>query len=897
MRPLRESTQIFLQLLASVFAIYRLIPKDYPGLRDTNVGLSLFNILGTAWQNLKFTREGAPQVVLFFAITGLMVFSGFLVVSALLSLFVGHAHAQSMFAPPATDTNDLAQSWIDFVFNAASFPAGFDNPFAKGTLGGTWLQTALISALAIYSDAILIIAALILFYHLTAMVVETAHHGEPMGKRASKIWAPIRLVVAIGLLLPIAGGLNSGQFIVIKMAELGLGLASYVWSSFLTTMINQNIAQAIVPPAPNQTNVAVDIIRMQACANAWNQRADNSGVGIAHIVPTCPQAMVGDTQGYKCSYSSTSLADIDICGWYFIPTGGSNAILNSALTIQTEVLNADLFSGPAAQAAAKIYDVMDNSGATGTPPAMDATLQTAIAKYQTDLSTQMQGLVDNETGQVNTALTGMQKYGWVMAGAFLNSIDRMEAGLSEAVTSSAPTTSPPRLGFMDDDGQPKQNWWQKLWGDNSDAWNMRKQVAQDMQAYSWYQGKAITSTASAADNTAAQCAAMVGLNASTGGDDAQTKVANWLFSMVDSVATWNGVWSAGSGSNCGGAAAPGAGPPTFSLGIKFGGQDPFAQMSFLGHANLKTAVDIVGKIAMAKAGAAAVGLFTAIPGVGGAIAGGLQAVMGAAIAVVQPVAMLIAGIFWASGFTLAFILPLMPFMRFTFSVLAWFFAIIEAVIAVPLVALAHLNPEGEGLPGKARTAYFYVFNLFLRPVMTVFGLICGLVLFLIAVSFINFAYEIAVAGAGGTAYSMAALARLCYTILYVVMIYVCANHAFALIDHMPAHALDWMGEKSQAIPQMGNTDKIEQLGSVAGTYMGAKAAGASCRRRRRRSGYAGEDGHKRCRETGRKRKIYAFVVTYRVRRPGRVIALVKVRHWQATRRCIPELLHIVPSRG
>jgi conjugal transfer/type IV secretion protein DotA/TraY len=47
-----------------------------------------------------------------------------------------------------------------------------------------------------------------------------------MGKRANQIWAPIRLVFAIGLLVPINGGMNSGQYIVIKVAELGSGMAS-----------------------------------------------------------------------------------------------------------------------------------------------------------------------------------------------------------------------------------------------------------------------------------------------------------------------------------------------------------------------------------------------------------------------------------------------------------------------------------------------------------------------------------------------------------------------------------------------------------------------------------------------------------------------------------------------
>ncbi len=62
------------------------------------------------------------------------------------------------------------------------------------------------TALGFYSDAMLMFAAIILFYHLATMIVNTAHHGVVMGKQANQIWAPIRLVVAIGLLVPMGSG-------------------------------------------------------------------------------------------------------------------------------------------------------------------------------------------------------------------------------------------------------------------------------------------------------------------------------------------------------------------------------------------------------------------------------------------------------------------------------------------------------------------------------------------------------------------------------------------------------------------------------------------------------------------------------------------------------------------
>jgi conjugal transfer/type IV secretion protein DotA/TraY len=833
--PLRESTRIFVQLVAGVFAIYKLIPKDYPGLRDPDARLSFSNIISTAWQNIRLTREGAPQAILFFAITGVMAFSAILATISILSLFIGHAHAAAgtdTFTAPST--SDLAQSWINYLFplNGGAYgpyptmtdtygdaKAQMSDPFG----GSTILQKGMASALGFYSDAILVVAAIILFYHLTAMVVETAHHGVVMGKRANQIWAPIRLVVAIGLLVPINGGLNSGQFIVIKIAEMGSAMASNAWGVYLTELASMN-GQPIQPSMPIAQHVAADIIRMQACETAWNYHVDqinaNDGsISLAEMTgPSGSPATIGGISGTKYSYSTDSLADTDICGWYFIPSDPSNPLLQTAIGYQQAAINSES-AGSFQTAANEILNVVDNPSPTATQNAikLDSLFTTAIGAYQKDVNTSMSGLINGQTSLLSNTLTTMQPYGWVMAGAFLNTIDRMQAELATAAADSTPVTSPPQFGTVDDSEKPKQGFWAKLWnGSNDEAWSVRKMVAEDMQAYDFYQS---ASSDNAATNVA--CAAMGGLSSGGGQHILQSLVnggVNAIFSLVDYVATWNGVWSNGSNASCGGAAVAGTQP--FQLGVQFGSdQSPLAQMAYLGHANIQTAFDLVGALLAAKVSAVLVGKAPLIGVVG--------AVVSAVVDFLKPVVFLIALVFWTTGFTLAFLLPIMPFMRFFFAVLSWVGALFEAIIAIPLVALAHLNPEGDGLPGsQARGAYFFVFNLFVRPTLVVFGLIAALIIFMLALSFLNYAYAIAVTGAGGTAFGTGALARLVYSVLYVVILYVCANHAFQLIDHIPQHAMSWMGASGQASPKMGDAGQIEQLGSVVGGYVGAKGMGA-----------------------------------------------------------------------
>ncbi len=849
--PLRESTRIFLQLMATVFASYMLIPKDYPGLHDSNTRLTLSGIIGTAWRNLRFTRESLPQTILFFAITGMMAFSAVVAVFSLLSLFVGHAHAAtngagggSLFTPGA---EDVAQSWLNYLFIGPSGGANSSYPTLSDTYGDATatmpdpfqgsvaLQGALMTALAMYSDAILIVAAIILFYHLAAMVVETAHHGVPMGKRASQIWAPIRLVVAIGLLVPINGGLNSGQFIVIKMAELGSALASNVWGVFLTQLASYNTT-ATSPAAALQQQVAIAIIRMEACKISWNYHTTLAGLSAAIMTPTTSTSPAGTTT----HYSGNSGADQDICGSYFIasssgsssPNSGNfaNALEQAAAQAQTQAIQSSMSAfDTAAQEINNVLPPVPGTPISSSIP-LDSSFQDAIGTYQQNVDQGIANSISNSQvgNQISAAVNTMKPYGWVMAGAFLNTISRIQADIADAASSSMPKTTPPKP----DSQAPELN----LTGaSDPDGANIPLLVATDLANFDTLQYAAINNAPS---TTNVGCSAMVGLDVGPKDGDG---LVGFMFKVIERIAESYNVWTEDDQSNVCDSSTPNPGAKGFTLGVQVNGNDPIAQMSLLGHNFIRAAMQLVGYGVAIQAGSGLLeGLDSGTQSVLKAridgsssslkkLLGGLSGaggMVGAAGSAIGSLMMFIALIFWTAGFVLAFLLPVMPFMRFFFAVIAWVAAIVEAIIAIPLVALAHLSPEGEGLSGeKAKAAYFFVFNLFVRPVLVVFGLICGLIMFMIALSFLNYGYAIAVAGAGATASGYATLSRLIYSILYVGVLYVTSNHCFMLIDHLPEQALRWMGAQGQAIPKMGDAERIENIGTVISGYAGQQAMG------------------------------------------------------------------------
>ena len=721
-----------------------------------------------------------------------------------------------------TSPTDVAQGWLDYLFNGKPMPQDFDQMGAAVDQGLN-LQSAFTSALAFYSNAILVFAAFILFYQLVAMVAETAHHGVAMGKRANQIWAPIRLVVAIGLLVPVNGGLNSGQYIVVKMASLGSALASNVWSGILqaTSGSNQHLA---APAAPLVAQSAMDIIEMEACRTAFNARMnclEQSFPAYAAMeipLPTGIATTIGNQTGSKYSYSSPALSDQDICGSYFVP----NAPTSGTATYQAEVAalqNETSANGDFATAGQEIRQVMlpeqgttladsciFSTGQTGGGDIhLNPVVTTAISNYQNGItsavSTTFQSNSNNSIGGMQQAAETIQPLGWVFAGTYLNTIDRLQGDIARSVQSGLPTTVAPSLTIT-------PNAAAQGYANTEEAWNIRAQVSKDLAAFHVLAKEDIAA--------APQCASMVGLN-----NDAEkgwhvgSSLMSLLFGMIDHLATRNGVWKTSNAPTCG-TNTPATGQNTFTVGVQINGADPLAQMAALGHANINTAFDLLAAGVGTKVAGGLVSLLpTKVAGLGGMALSGLGGLLTA-----------LALVFFASGFVLAYLIPLMPFLRFFFSVLTWVGALVEAIVFMPLVALAHLSIEGEGLSGhNAHSAYYFVFNLFLRPVLTVFGLIASLLIFYVALDLINFTYNAAISGAGGTVNGNEALTRLVYSTLYVVVIYLIANHAFMLIDHVPTTALAWIGKSGQNMQSMGDVSRMETGAATVSTIVARDALG------------------------------------------------------------------------
>lgn len=96
------------------------------------------------------------------------------------------------------------------------------------------------------------------------------------------------------------------------------------------------------------------------------------------------------------------------------------------------------------------------------------------------------------------------------------------------------------------------------------------------------------------------------------------------------------------------------------------------------------------------------------------------------------------------GFITAYYVPIIPYMIFLFGSIAWFMAVIEAIVAAPIVALGVVHPEGHDAFGKGEAAIMILMNVFLRPSMMIIGYIAAISLSYVAVWLLNAGFDNAI---------------------------------------------------------------------------------------------------------------------------------------------------------
>ena len=877
----------FAHIIALIFAQAGIFPRNHPYINPANIGRFGFgNVIGEGLRNISFDRRHLPQTIIYFATIGLVVLIALQFILTLFTMGVGGASAAApsfQCVAPCDPTRDLALELMANIFGTYNFFQGIAGP------GPGPVHVGLYTLLAVYSNALLVLATIIVLYYIISAVGETAVFGTAFGRRWNTVWAPIRLVAAIGLLVPLPMaenggnlGLNSGQWIVLFAAKSGSNLASNSFNIYAQAVSDPAYAQDYVaPPRMAELMPIVESTWTWALCgtaimgttisdtedmvdNNWGMPhfwvksknpGDDGWNDLGTAFPTGNQVI----NWYDAQFQAEKIGDIvlaygpearpDYCGVVTMPQNFMADKLDGEDLVSGRV-EAQKYEYPRLIRETYI-DAMRDLWQNGAPPMIDnpglSPLNTgnaasdftcvslaqgclpgnfgdrtlidvpAYATAKDDWLQQVKGFVDprfnggaadalriayaqrnridmlNGVGPTPSALSR----GWAAAALWYNEIMKANMILQESAGNV------PR---MSDKPMPLE-YYETVAPDLSESLfsgaiqqesGTNAELSTAGMEFGRGSGNIMNSIkkffgfANVAENTTERTSPFdyeVGRPIGVG--------LEWFRKQPSEESRWD--------------------PPKSDLGIWKVLQVIFGLQGFV-DLTTNNPMQINPLVVMQNTGS---GLITrALWGfLIAAIAGIFTASLGNAL-------FTIAGLGFGIGLFLAYVLPMLPFIYFFFGVVQWGFSVFEGVVAAPLWALSHLRIDGEGLPGPAAmNGYFLIFELFLRPILLIFGLVASMLCFTASAYLLHQTFSVATETLRGDV-SVSVLDGLVTVFIYALLTYMLANSTFKLITMIPQGILRWMGQGAATPLSDMFGDVAGQMQQHGGMMAGGLMAGA-----------------------------------------------------------------------
>lgn len=878
---------IFIRTIALIFASVGLIARNHPATQYGSQRASKYkfrDLMGDGWTTLRTTRATASQWSLYIAIVMMLTFAVCSVGSAILSVaFSATSTAQAqIFTHPdnpyggtdhATGLDKAealgvgANAVFDTRFSSTSTyntgnPASVDYALmvldkvlrqgAEDTGGST--QRALQPLMEVYNTGVLVVAAVMLFWLILSIVVDTAKTGQIGGGRHNMVWAPIRIVFALGLMIPLgASGFSSGQYMVMKLAEWGSNFGSTAWSHYISAVTTTD---SIIPgyKPQNVSKVAQALAKIKVCQVVNNAYANtNTVVDEDELIAMAVNA--GDSKKKQIDYTNSSSGVK--CGsvWWSVPgfwdgvgdsaqagllavVGGMVSqpryVLNfkqqmqatvSGLLDETQNTSLSLsVYGPATQFACSFGAQFYASETGGGGAAANAVLKQGPGQVCTESAwddtygyrifvtpANIDGSSPLCTGGNSTPGTSCHE---AMTSAIVNSMNLAFCGQLDCTQpQDAAALNTPALSAIND---LRAEYAGALVEDN----NARGWAGMGM----WYNTITLIVNLSNEMETL-EAGVLPGTMWQSGeGSSIDAKV----FQALD---VYDGWWQAATTLRRAADGTPEAGQTTIYMDVNensttLSGRSPNSNKQlrksdkdgsgFFGgdrddewfiYDILQGANDNIYPIAgLANTGddimASGIALLVvqAAGNTGIKVANGVIKAMtfGLVDDAIDPSILdfvrMIGYILIVCGIMLTYYLPILPFIRVAFAVLTWIISVFEAVCMIPIAALAHLTTEGDGIAGGAKQVWILWLNILMRPVLVVLGYVGAMLVFNTFITYFQPAFAtIAITASTASSWFDTIVMKFVFTLVYVATIYTAANIVFKMLETVPAGLMRWMG--------------------------------------------------------------------------------------------------------
>jgi conjugal transfer/type IV secretion protein DotA/TraY len=700
-----------------------------------------------------------------------------------LLLLGGGVPAWAQTAPDITmDTilaaapGDRALGWLTDIFGAL--------------FGGT--ATGLGEILKVFNAAVLAVGAVVVTYNMWAGVVQTAHEGQILGKRWSSLWAPVRVPLAMAAMVPGTGGYCAIQHLMASIVVASIGLANIVWS-YSTDILLGTSGQAAIPlvrPTPPRLSDSdiIGVLDIYACAAVLNKTTEwqTAGKVTQAIVPITVRTSSGSTVYFGGTRQSGYPQNT--CGSITLPMLGKDDAGTNQQVAQMHAQAIEQITNELSKGALAIATVVLASP-DQTPAMPDRQLvANAVNGYKNAYANLVQ-VATSADQQMSQKLRNLIKTdGWTGAGAWYVRISEANAAVAGALNNGPIVAANPRppVGGVE-----------------------AERIEQARAAMgTWY---------SHAKSTVAGTAALEdywdSYSANTDGDS--LSVGSALGRVFDPT-RWKWVYDAFS---------PGS-------GAKAGAGMALSNIITLGHRITITTEAAIGTYVTVTAARKVMADPDFRNSAAGAAISGVSAMVsravdllplpvsallhfvGALLDALSPFLVLAAIALLASGWTLAYVVPMMPYFIWVLSCVSWLILVVEAIVAGCMWAFAHLRMDGEGISGGAGdNGYRITLQILLRPALMVIGMLAGMAVFAVAAQYIQQTYYTAMRSTLGSHYGFidGLIVFLCMMVVFFVIM---AERCFSLVHQLPDRIMRWVGGSPEGLneEQHANTIKGAAVG-------------------------------------------------------------------------------------
>lgn len=753
----------------------------------------------------------------------------------------GTVTAGSVMAAVMTNggMEDLSLEWLRRIFPGMAHLAcgsGGNCPNVNADLMAAMMGT--------FNAALFGIGSFMMAFQTLVGTVQTAHEGKVMGQKWHTIWAPIRVLGGVAMLVPIKGYCGM-QYVMLMLIVLGYNLANGLWVSYVQTAFSGSMAAGAVTASQSAgLGLANGVLANETCAAVL--RAHVAGLqaaagGTSSLVQGAPR------RGSIGGLSAQSAAANNGGG---IPPFGPNM---ASLAVPSPAA-----AGAVDASGARSWDWGTTCGrivvaAPSDPlvawnPSAQAAGQTAGGRAQQRSITEQaveRGIAAYRAflSARDAALTALVRevqdanvHGYVVATVVPNvSPDGVTgAGVVSADVAAAEVTQ--RYERVVRAGEAFDAAYNAAARTMVQAVNAQgsQQFVQRATALGWASAGAMNATLMRAAARAAELnggaipslrgpdpSQLVSLTGGTAPDEMRQRLAAGL----EAARRVAGNLAPGGTEN--------ALVPQVQVGADMQSRNLFAQVfkplsdsvtryltDDIGYINplrpMSSIQSMGNNMLLAGQGMALAwinlnmsseGAATSAAGlVGAGVARGAVTAIGVLYVPVM-IGLLICGALHA------YILPMIAFLIWFYAIIAVVSVAAELVIAAPVAAFMHVRADGDELINdRQRTIYVMAFNALLRPSLLLFGLATANLVFSAMCNFLNATYGMAVSTTNGDSV-VGVVGWMTMTVMVFYLHYQLVLRSMHLITAVPSTVAELIGARDQSRDEQENTRQV--FGAVA----------------------------------------------------------------------------------